>query len=96
VTDGAGGMSRLARWLRMVAIGLAFLAIFAAVIDGLVRGLTFAVLARWAGAYLAAWLLVSAAVVAVDAGRRATGAQRRGERLSDEDVGLVPPRRRRR
>jgi hypothetical protein len=94
-TSSSGDLGRLGRWLRTVAIGLIFVAVLAAVIDGLVRGLTFAVLARWAGVYLAAWLIVSAAVVAIDAARRASAAQRRGERLSDDDVGLIPPRRRR-
>jgi hypothetical protein len=93
--DGSSDLSRLAAWLRTVAISLVFVAVRAAVIEGLVQGLTFAVLARWAGAYLAAWLVVSAVVVAVHAMHRASKAQRRGERLSDDDVGLIPPRRRR-
>jgi hypothetical protein len=93
--DQPDDMGTLAGWLRAVAIGLVFVAILGAVIDGLVRGLTFAVLARWVGLYLAGWLVASAVVVAVHAGRRAGAAQRRGERLSGDDVGLIPPRRRR-
>jgi hypothetical protein len=92
VIDTEGLAARL-RMLAVVVGGLTFVGVVA---DGLVQGLTFAVLGRWVGISLAALLVLSALVVAVDAFQGVSAAQRRGDRLSGDDVGLVPPRRRRR
>lgn len=50
---------------------------------------------RWATGAGAALVLGTAVLVALQAYRAADTAQRRGERLSVDDVGLVPPRRQR-
>lgn len=86
----------LAVRLRMLAVVVGALSLVGVVADGLAAGLTFAVLARWVGIALAALLVLSAIVVAVDALQGVGEAQRRGERLSGGDVGLTPPWRRRR
>ena len=76
-----------------MALALAVLALVALVVDGLANGLSFAIMARWAGVFLLAMTLSAAVLVAVHALRGADDAQRRGERLSGGDVGLIPPRR---
>lgn len=83
----------LAARLRTVTVVLAVLAVAATVIDGLLGGLTFGVMLRWAGVFVVAMLLCAGVSVAVQALRGVDAAQRRGERLSGGDVGLVPPRR---
>lgn len=70
------------------------LALGAAVVEGLVGGLTFAVLLRWGAAYVAALLLAAAVLVAAQVWRGPGAAQRRGHHLSASEVGLAPPRRR--
>jgi hypothetical protein len=85
---------RLAARLRVAVVVLGILALAGAVGEGLISGLTFAVLIRWGSGFLAALLVSSAVLTALSAYRGADTAQRRGERLSGEDVGLVPPRRR--
>jgi hypothetical protein len=87
-------LPRLAARLRVAVIVLGVLALAGAVGEGLIVGLTFAVLIRWGSAFLAALLVVAAVLTALSAYRGADTAQRRGERLSGDDVGLVPPRRR--
>jgi hypothetical protein len=82
----------LATRLRLVAGVLAALALVAVVLDGLANGLSFAIMARWAGLFLLTLALAAAGLVAVQALRGADRAQRRGERLSGGDVGLLPPR----
>jgi hypothetical protein len=86
--------TNLAGRLRVAAITLGIVAISATVVEGMVDGLTFRVLGRWAAAYAAVLVLVSGVLVGVHAYRGADSAQRRGERLGSGDVGLLPPRRR--
>lgn len=80
--------------LQTAAGVLAVLALAAIVVDGLRNGLSFAIMGRWIGVYVAAMLVASAVAVAVHALGGAGRAQRRGERLSSPDVGLAPRRRR--
>lgn len=47
---------------------------------------------RWATTAVAGALLVTAVLVALQAYRAADAAQRRGDRLSGDDVRLTPPR----
>ncbi len=79
--------------LRRVAAVAAVLAVVGATIDAVVSGLTVALVARWLLAFAGAALLGGAVVVALSALRGADRAQRRGERLAGDDVGLAPPRR---
>jgi hypothetical protein len=85
--------TRLAGRLRIAAGVLAVAAVAGSVIDGLLHGLTFSLLIRWATGFVAATLVVTAVLGAVYAVRGATGAQRRGQRLSGGDTGFLPPRR---
>lgn len=79
--------------LRVCAMLLAVLAVAGLIFEGLVTGLAFTVMVRWAAILVAAVLVCAAVLVALDALRGADAAQRRGERLSGDDVGLIPPRR---
>lgn len=85
--------SALARRLQTVAGVLGVLALGGAILEGLLSGLTFAVLITWAVGYVAAVLLVAGVLVALHAYRGADAAQRHGRRLSGPDVGLLPRRR---
>lgn len=88
-----GDFPSLGTRLRTLATGLAVAALLAIVVDGMVRGLSFASMVLWVSVF-AVCLLVGAAVsVALHALRGAGTAQRRGERLSGDDVGLFPRRR---
>jgi high-affinity Fe2+/Pb2+ permease len=79
--------------LRALATGLAVVTLLAIVVDGMVRGLSFGSMVLWLSVF-AVFLLVGTAVsVALHALRGAGEAQRRGERLSGEDVGILPRRR---
>lgn len=81
------------RALRL-AVGLITVGVLVgAVVDGLLRGLTFQTLGRWAGIYVVVLVLVAAVVTAVHALRGAGRAGSRGERLTSDDVGLLPRRR---
>jgi hypothetical protein len=80
----------LARRLRAVAAGLAVVTLLAIVIDGMVRGLSFGGMILWLSVFVASLLLAVAVVVALHALRGAGTAQQRGERLSGDDVGLLP------
>lgn len=85
----------LARRLQGVAGVLAVVAVVGAVVEALLVGLYFSLLIRWASGFVAALLIATAITVALHAYRGADSAQRRGERLSGPDVGLLPPRPRR-
>ncbi len=96
-TDGADG-SRLvdfravpARLPRAIGV-LAGFAFAGVVVDGLVRGLTFATMGLWLGIFLLAAVLTTAAMVAMSAIGAADRAGQRGERLGSPDVGLTPRR----
>ena len=80
------------RLLRAVAV-LAVPTLVAVVVDGARGGLSGALLLRWAAALGAVWTVVAMVLVALHALRVANDAQRRGERLSGDDVGLAPRRR---
>lgn len=84
---------RLAGRLRVSTVVLAMIAFAGAVVEGLADGLSFAVIGRWAGLFVVSAMLVAAVLVAAHAYRGADRAQRGGERLSGDDVGLLPPRR---
>jgi hypothetical protein len=87
--------SAVAGWVRVGAGVLAVLALIGVVVDGLVNGLTFGVMVRWLSLLVVGILLLAGVSAAVSAVRGASAVQRRGERLSGEDVGLLPPRRKR-
>lgn len=89
------GFGRVADRVRVAAAVIAVLVFVGAVADGVVGGLSFAGLARWAGVFLAAVLAATAVAVALDAYGRADAAQRRGDRLTGDDVRVLPPRPRR-
>jgi len=96
--DSGPQIGPLGRRLWTVATVLGVLALIGVVVDALVfseGGLSFGVMARWGGAALALFVVSAAALVALHAYRGAEAAQRRGERLSGDDVGLLPTRRRR-
>lgn len=78
--------------MRAVAGAVLVGALIAIVIDGMLNGLSFAVMLRWAGAAVIGLLLLAMIGVAVHALRGAGSAQRRGERLAADDVGLMPRR----
>jgi hypothetical protein len=82
----------LSRRLQTGGLVLAGLALLGCVADGVLRGLTFATIGRWAGIFAVALLLTSAVVVAVHALAGAGRAGRRGDRLSSPDVGIGPRR----
>lgn len=85
-------LASLAARLQTVAGVCGVLALGGAVVEGLVAGLTFAVILRWSAAYVAAVLLAAAVLVARTF--RGPWAQRRGRHRSASDAGLGPPRRR--
>ena len=82
--------AKLVRRLFWIAVVLAAVAVAGAVIQGLVAGLTFEVLVQWGALYAVVVVVVGAATIAVHALRGAGRARQRGERLSSEDVGLIP------
>jgi hypothetical protein len=84
----------LAQRLRRAAGVLAVLALVGLVVHGLLRGLSFAVMGLWAGVFVVGLVLATAVLVALHALHGTATAQARGERLSGDDVGLLPPRRR--
>jgi hypothetical protein len=88
------GPLALAGWFRTAAGVLAVLALVAVVVDGVVNGLSFGLMVRWTGLLIAALVLLAGVAAAVSAVRGAAAAGRRGDSLSEGDVGLLPPRRR--
>ena len=79
--------------LQTMAGALALLTLLACIVDGAINGLTFALMGRWAGIFIALALLGTAVVTGLHAAGGADRAARRGERLSSPDVGLAPRRR---
>lgn len=73
-----------------VLIPVAGIALVGAIVEGLLRGLTFGLLGRWFGIFVVASVLGVAVVTALHAAGGADRAGRRGERLSGDDVGLAP------
>ncbi len=97
-SDAGPEIGPLGRRLWTVATVLGVLALIGVVVDSLILsdgGLSFGVMARWGGLGLALFVVAAAVFVALHAYRGAEAAQRRGERLASEDVGLLPRRRRR-
>lgn len=83
----------LAVRLRSAAAVLAVLTLLAMVVDGMVRGLSFGSMILWLTVFAVSLLVVAAIGVALHALRGAGSAQQRGERLSGDDVGVLPRRR---
>ncbi len=71
---------------------VAGLSLLGMVIDGAVRGLTFALMGRWVGIFVLLSVLGIAVLTALHALGGAGRAELRGERLSSPDVGLAPRR----
>lgn len=84
----------LARRLRLVAGGMVVVAAIGLLVEVVLGGSVLAAVMRWAGGTVALALVVTVGLVAAQAYRAADTAQRRGQRLSSDGVGLVPPRRR--
>ncbi|HWH32727.1 MAG TPA: hypothetical protein VNU01_08645 [Egibacteraceae bacterium] len=74
----------------VAAIGMA--AFVGAVAQTLRSGVDAGALLRWLTAFIALSVLAGAVLVAWHAYRGAVRSHGRGERLSGEDVGVVPPR----
>lgn len=83
----------LGRRLRVAAAVLAGLAAAGVLAEALLGRPAGPAALRWGTGATAAFLLVTAALVALQAYRAADAIQRRGQRLSTDDVGLFPPRR---
>lgn len=79
--------------LRALATVLAVATLVAIVVDGMVRGLSFASMVLWLSVFAACLLVGTAVGVGLHALRGAGQAQRRGERLAGDDVGILPRRR---
>jgi hypothetical protein len=71
---------------------IAALAVIGCVVDGALNGLTFALMAKWAGLFAVTLLVTTAVVTAFHALGGADRADKRGERLSSPDVGISPRR----
>lgn len=84
----------LAGRVGMTALVLGAFVFVGVVVEGLASGLTFGLMLRWAAIFLALLLLATAVLAATSAFGGANRAQRRGERLSSDDVKLLPPPRR--
>lgn len=83
---------KLVTRLFWTAVVLGAVAVTGATIQGLVSGLTFAVLLQWGALFALALVVIGAGLLAVHAIGGAKRARARGERLTSEGVGLVPPR----
>lgn len=80
------------RRLRTAAGVLAAVTLGGCIVDGALRGLTFQLMGRWAGAFAVTFLIAAAVITALHAAVGADRASRRGERLSSPDVGITPRR----
>lgn len=83
---------RLARRLRTATRTFGALAAVAVAVEVARGGGVAPAVLRWGSAAVAALVLTTAVLVALQAYRAADLAQGRGERLSADDVRLVPPR----
>lgn len=92
--DGLGDFHLLGRRLRWAAAVVGALTVLAVLVAGLRGGLSAGDVLRWIGAGVVVLLVAAAVLGGLHALRAAGSAQRRGERLSGDDVGLLPPRRR--
>ncbi len=80
------------RRLRSMALALTALALMGCIVDGVLNGLTFALMGRWVGILVVALMLGAAVTTALHALGGADRAGKRGERLSSPDVGIAPRR----
>ena len=71
---------------------IAGLSLLGMVVDGAIRGLTFALMGRWVGIFVLVSVFGIAVMTALHALGGAGRAEERGERLSSPDVGLAPRR----
>ena len=78
------------RRLFWAAVVLAAGAVVGATVQGVIRGLTFAVLVQWTALFALAFVIVGAGLLAAHAIGGARAARRRGERLASNDIGLAP------
>lgn len=91
--DRRADLAPLGTRLRSVATWLALGTLVAIVVDGMVRGLDFTRMGLWLSVFAVCLLVAAAVTVAIHALRGAGAAGRRGERLSSDDVGLLPRKR---
>lgn len=84
----------LAGRLRSTGVALAIAALAGAFVQTLLTGWDGSVVVTWVSVFVAAVVFATAAIVGWSAAQGANTAQQRGERLSSEDVGWIPPRRR--
>lgn len=89
-SDRLVDFTTLVRQLFWVGVVLGGVVVTGAVLEGLLRGLTFGVLVQWATVWVLALVVTAAVLVAVHALGGAGRARRRGERLSSDDVGALP------
>jgi hypothetical protein len=80
------------RRLQTVGMVLAALALLGCVVDGVVNGLTFALMGRWVGLFAVVMLVATAVTTALHALGGADRAGKRGVRLASPDVGIGPRR----
>ena len=80
------------RRLQSVAGIVGGLALLGCVVDGVINGLTFALMGRWFGIFVLGMVAGVAVLTALHAAGGADRAGRRGDRLSAPDVGLSPRR----
>lgn len=80
----------LVRRLFWVAVVLGGVAVAGAVLQGLLRGLTFGVLLLWGTLWVVGMVVAGAVTAALHAVGGAGRARRRGERLASRDVGAMP------
>ncbi len=80
------------RRLQTVGGVLAALSLLGCVVDGVLNGLTFALMGRWVGIFVVTMVGAAAVTTALHALGGADRAGRRGERLSSVDVGIAPRR----
>lgn len=85
----------LARRLRVLTAAVGALAGAGVAVESALGAAIVPAVVRWATGALVVLVLGTAVFVALHAYRAADTAQRRGERLSADDVGLAPPRRQR-
>lgn len=81
---------RQVRWVAVVVAGLTAVVVAA---DAVLSGPSLVAAVQWVGAGLALVLSISTVLAVVHALRGMDAAQKRGERLSGDDVGWRPPRR---
>lgn len=90
---GLVDFAALGRRLRRAVTVMGCIGAVLALGDALLNGLSIGRLAVWAFVLVVGIVVADTAFVAVHALRGADRAQRRGERLSSDDVGLLPTRR---